>query len=302
MIDTLTKQGYYTRQGKKFSYSTLNSLLRNEKYYGTYVYNREDGKRKKNRVLIEHFDEVRNETAIPAIISKAQFDKVQTILNGRTSCRPHQNQNPEYFLTGFVECKSCGSSMSGMANSGGRGRTRMRHYACPNHSARRGKVCKTKKINADYLETAVKIILTDKVNAYLSAPNAQKSVFNLLKQTKLDEVKATQKHIDRLEDHIRGLVNQYANPKTHKAVAERCEAQANEAIEIQEQHKARLNALNAVLSHIDGIEAAFKANSTKLAVEDIFTSHQISRELVGIFITKIVVDDTTDDIEIVFKD
>ena len=74
-------------------------MLENEKYCGTYIYNRENGKRKKNRVLLEHFDEVRNETAIPAIITKAEFDKVKAILEARKSCRPHQNANPEYFLT-----------------------------------------------------------------------------------------------------------------------------------------------------------------------------------------------------------
>ncbi len=63
VIDRLTSLGYVTRAGEKFSYSSLNSILHNEKYYGTYVYNRIGGKRKKKRVLIEHFDEVRNETA-----------------------------------------------------------------------------------------------------------------------------------------------------------------------------------------------------------------------------------------------
>ena len=173
VINHLTKQGYKTRQGKKFSHSTLNSLLRNEKYYGTYIYNREGGKRKAKRVLIERFDEVRNETAIPAIITKAQFDKVQAILNSRKSCRPHQNANPEYFLTGFVVCKSCGSSMSGLSNRGGKMKTLVRTYACPNHGVKRDKTCKTKSINAKYLETAIKNILADKVNAYLSAPNTK---------------------------------------------------------------------------------------------------------------------------------
>ena len=276
-------------------------MLENEKYYGTYIYNRENGKRKKNRVLLEHFDEVRNETAIPAIITKAQFDKVRTILEARKSCRPHQNANPEYFLTGFVKCKSCGSSMSGMANSGGRGNGRIRSYACPNHSSRRGKVCATKKINAEYLETYVKTVLTDEVNAYLYATNTKMTVFSLLKQRTLDEAKAAQKHIDRLEDHIRGLINQLANTKI-KAIAERCEVQANESISYQEQHKTRLAELNELLSRIDEIEAEFKAKTAKLTVDDIFTSHQIAREIVGIFIEKIVVDDKTDDIEIVFKD
>ena len=48
--------------------------------------------------------------------------------------------------------------------------------------------------------------------------------------------------------------------------------------------------------------AAEKLISAKLTVDDIFMSHQLAREIVGIFIEKIVVDDKTDDIEIVFKD
>ncbi len=279
----------------------MNSLLRNEKYYGTYVYNRENGKRKAKRVLIEHFDEVRNETAIPAIITKAQFDKVQAILNSRMSCRPHQNANPEYFLTGFVECKSCGSSMSGISNRGGKNKTLVRTYACPNHGVKRGKTCTTKAINAKYLETAIKKILADKVNAYLSAPNTQKSVFDLLKNSKVEEVKTTQKRINSLDEHIRGLIDKSVNPKTSKAVAERCEAQANEAIEAQAQHKARLTELNAMLTHIDEIEAAFTAKTESLTEDDIFKSYAIARELVGLFVEKIVVDDTNDDIEIIFK-
>ena len=276
-------------------------MLENEKYYGTYIYNRENGKRKKNRVLLEHFDEVRNETAIPAIITKAQFDKVRAILEARKSCRPHQNANPEYFLTGFVQCKSCGSSMSGMANSGGRGNGRIRSYACPNHGSRRDKVCKTKKVNAVYLETVVKKVLTDEVNAYLYATNAKDTVFSLLKKRTLNEAKSTQQHIDRLEDHINGLINQLANTG-NKAIAERCEAKASESIGYQEQHKTRLAELNELLSRIDEIEAEFKAKTAKLTVDDIFKSYAIAREIVGLFVEKIVVDDTNDDIQIMFKD
>ena len=77
VIDELTTLGYKTRKGNTFSKSTLNALLRNEKYYGTYVYNRANAKKRKNRVLIEHFDEVRNADAIPPIVTKALFDKVQ---------------------------------------------------------------------------------------------------------------------------------------------------------------------------------------------------------------------------------
>ena len=190
--------------------------------------------------------------------------------------------------------------MSGMANSGGRGNGRIRSYACPNHGSRRDKVCKTKKVNAVYLETVVKKVLTDEVKALLYATNAIDSVFSLLKQRSLDEAKSTQKHIDRLEDQINGLINQLANTG-NKAIAERCEAKASESIGYQEQHKTRLAELNTLLSRIDEIEAKFKAKTTELTVDDLFTSNEFARELVGIFIEKIIVDDTNDDIEIILK-
>ena len=56
-----------------------------------------------------------------------------------------------------------------------------------------------------------------------------------------------------------------------------------------------------MLSRIDEIEAKFKAKTTELTVDDLFTSNEFARELVGIFIEKIIVDDTNDDIEIILK-
>ena len=109
-------------------------MLRNVKYQGTYLYNREDGKKKSKRVLLEKYDEVRTEGAIPAIVTKSTFDKVQNILNGRTQCRPNLNSHSEYILTGKIYCAKCGLTMSGTANCGGRNKTRIRTYACPNHS------------------------------------------------------------------------------------------------------------------------------------------------------------------------
>ena len=196
IIDKLTSLGYKTRKGRKFTFTTLNAMLRNEKYYGTYIYNRENGKRKSKRVLIENFDEVRNENAIPAIISKAIFDKVQKTLNARKQCLPHQNSSPEYILTGFITCEDCGSSMSGQSNVGGRSKKRTRLYVCPNHLSRHGKKCGTKSVNAEYLETAVKEILTAKINEYLSTANAD-SIFKALRQKKNDEAITQKRRVQR---------------------------------------------------------------------------------------------------------
>ena len=196
IIEKLTSLGYKTRKGETFSYSTLNSILRNDKYYGTYVYNRENGKRKARRVLIERFDEVRNEKAIPPIIKKSTFDKVQKILDERKQGRPRQNSSPEYILTGLITCKNCGSSMSGESNIGGRNKKRTRNYVCKNHLAKNGKTCTTKSINAEYLETAIKEILIVKINEYLASANAE-TIFGLLKKQKSDEAIKLKKQIQR---------------------------------------------------------------------------------------------------------
>ena len=198
IIEKLTSLGYKTRKGETFSYSTLNSILRNDKYYGTYVYNRENGKRKSHRLLIERFDEVRNEKAIPPIIKKSTFDKVQKILDERKQGRPHQNSSPEYILTGLITCKNCGSSMSGESNVGGRNKKRTRNYVCKNHLAKHGKTCITKSINAEYLETAIKEILIVKINEYLASTNAE-TIFGLLKKQKSDEAIKLKKQIQRTQ-------------------------------------------------------------------------------------------------------
>lgn len=299
VIDTLTAQGYFARNGRKFSNSTLNAMLRNDKYYGTYVYNRKNGKRKENRVLIEKFDEVRNSKAIPAIIDKSLFDRVQGILDGRTVCRPQLNQHPEYILTGFLYCKSCGSTMSGESNIGGRNKTRTRTYVC--RKSRRDKVCKTKAINAVYLETAIKTVLTEEINNYLSSGNTAKQVFNLLKKTSTEERKTVKKRIDEFNNNIRVLLNKAANPNLSEDLSSIYENQAQECVDCRKTYESRLAELDKILSKVDKVQKAFSEQSERLTMDEIFSSPELSRAIIGTFIEKIVVDDSNDDIEIIFK-
>lgn len=77
VIEKLDHAGYTTRSGTRFQSTTLNAILKNEKYMGTLVYNRGGGKDRPHKVLIDRFDEVRNVGAIPAIIQPKLFEKVQ---------------------------------------------------------------------------------------------------------------------------------------------------------------------------------------------------------------------------------
>ena len=264
-------------------------MLRNVKYQGTYLYNREDGKKKAHRVLLEKYGEVRTEGAIPPIVTKSTFDKVQNILDGRTQCRPNLNSHSEYILTGKLYCAKCGSTMSGTANCGGRNKTRIRTYACPNHSSRRGNVCETKAINSLYLESAVKSAITEAVNAYISDKDNLESLAKQAKSSYREQINATSRHIASLKDKASQLLTKAAST-TSAVLSARYEQEANEAILAEQYHTDILASLNAKLSEIDSLIDKAKERSVFTA-STLFASDSITRELIALYIERIEIDD-----------
>lgn len=301
VIDELTKQGYKTRNGVNFSYSTLSTLLRNDKYYGLYIYNKTSGKKKAHRVLIEHFDEVRNNTAIKPIISKELFDKVQAILDKRKNeCRAHSNVNSKYILTGFVYCKSCGKSMSGQSQRGGTSKKNYRTYTCPSHSARYGKACDTKAINADYLEKAVKNVLAESINDYLRVSPIVDSTFNSLIKDKQGLIGRYSRNAFELD----ATANKYLERSIATVsvlLAKQYESKADECLSEKANAEAEIVKLKGDIHALEGLIKGFKNKNTTLTVDEIFHSDEVSREMVQLFINRIDVDDANDDIEIIFN-
>ena len=274
-------------------------MLRNVKYQGTYLYNREDGKKKSKRVLLEKYDEVRNEGAIPAIVTKSTFDKVQSILDCRTQCRPNLNTHSEYILTGKLYCAKCGSTMSGTANCGGRNKTRIRTYACPNHSSRRGNVCATKAINSLYLENAVKSAITEAINAYVRDEDNLESIVKQAKSSYREQINSTSRRIASLRDNVSHLLNKAAST-TSALLSTRYEQEANEAILAEQYHTEKLADLNAKVAEIDALIDASKETSVFTA-DALFASDSITRELVDLYINRIEIDDANDKITVKFN-
>ena len=68
--------------------------------------------------------------------------------------------------------------MSGTTNKGGSSGKSRRIYTCPNHHSKRGKKCITKALNAEYIEKAVKLTITDSINKYLSTSPLSSAVFD----------------------------------------------------------------------------------------------------------------------------
>ena len=296
IADLLEEQGYRTNAGRKFSATTLNAMLKNDKYYGTLVYNRIGGKRKKNRVLIENFDEIRTQDAIPAIISKDLFDKVQTIMQ-ENSNKAKQYSHPEYVLTGLLVCKSCGKNMHGSTQHISKTKDKYRTYACPNHSSKSASTCKTKNIRAEYIETAIKDMITNSINDYINTSGAAQVYASMSKDISGEICKLKQR-IAELDKKVSALLVKAASTSSN-LLAQRYEEEAEVMLETKAKKETQIAELQASCSTMQTLlQGSSKAT---LTVEDIFTSVDVTRDLFRLFIDRIEVDDANDDISIVFK-
>lgn len=158
IITNLNDSGYKTKRNASFTKNSLYEILRNEKYTGTFIYNKTEmrdsftGKRSRHRHKSD--DEIiRVENALPVIISKKDFDKVQEILNNRK--RAYSNHSKEvYLLTGKIRCGQCGGSYVGTRNFNSRG-VKYVAYKCNINQRSIHKRCDNKCVARDWLEDFV---------------------------------------------------------------------------------------------------------------------------------------------------
>lgn len=105
-----------------------------------------------------------------------------------------------------------------------------------------------------------------------------------------------------MKDNICALINKAVNPSTSKAIAERCEKQAEEAINAQTTHEAELAKIEAILANLSSMQTKFATKAEQLTINELFTSNEISRDIINLFIKTIEINDKTEKIEIKFND
>lgn len=151
IIAGLNRDGIKTKRGNPFGTNSLHDLLKNEKYIGTLVYGaspyRADGTR--NTHAKDGENVIRVEDAIPAIIDKDQFARVQArmaenkrVQGGRPATRR------EYPLKGKVFCGYCKSAMSVSIS-----RKSYTYYKCG--AKKRQHNCSAGNVSVDALEQTV---------------------------------------------------------------------------------------------------------------------------------------------------
>lgn len=120
---TINSRGYRTREGKRFSKSSIEKILKNEIYVGVRWWGTKDPETKKLRPKSEWL-----KGEAPRLISDELFQRAQMEMRRRArSVTPPRITNSEVLLTGLVYC-CCGEKML-LATSQGKTK-RYRYYTC----------------------------------------------------------------------------------------------------------------------------------------------------------------------------
>lgn len=184
----LNGKGYLTKQGNPFGKNSLHSILKNEKYTGTFIFNQRQeksmaGKRNPKRKPEEEI--IRVKGGMPAIVDMETFNKVQEKMVKNLKNGGRHKAKEVYLLSGLIYCGECESSMSGNTRLCGRNKSKYSSYRCSDRAQHKG--CCNKELRKEYLENYVldelynklfSDVSIKKLSSMLNDYNQKKSVQN----------------------------------------------------------------------------------------------------------------------------
>ncbi len=123
-----------TNKGSYFEKSSLQRLLRNKRYTGTYIYG-----------------DVEIPDGIPQIVPKELFDRVQPMMDKNAHAPGRTKGENEYLLTTKLYCGKCHEMMTGYSGTSKNGNV-YHYYICKNAKKKK---CDKKNISKSIIEDAV---------------------------------------------------------------------------------------------------------------------------------------------------
>ena len=182
IIRKLNALGYTTKVGKSFGKNSLYELLHNERYKGSYVYNKHTARRpdgSRTRSWKPDDQVIRIPNAIPAIVSEELWNRVQERLEQNKRKAGANKAKEMYLLSGLIYCGECGYAMHGNARYPAPDRPKLVTYRCSHRDNNLN--CNNKEIKRDDIESFVidqlqkhlfrdKLVpeLTQRLNTYIA--------------------------------------------------------------------------------------------------------------------------------------
>ena len=248
ILDKLRLKKYKTKTGKEFCKSALTVILKNEKYKGTYVFNKTSQKSngKRNVQLKDESEIIRVPNGMPAIVSEEIWDMCNDrIKKSNKSIQVSQAAKEVYLLTGKIYCGECYGAMVGNRRFCGRNKSRYVTYEC--NTRKRNKTCSAKGINKDLLEKIIIDYLEENIFTTEKADVITDSIFNHIdkvNKSNTDSLSPLKRELSTTQKSIDNIINAIASGMFHKSMKEKMdtlEAKKNELISLIAQTEAKEN-------------------------------------------------------------
>lgn len=211
IVNWLNEHGFKTSRGNAFNKNSLSRILRNDKYIGVYRY-----------------DDVVLEDAVPSIIDKTLFDKVQATFRHNYTARAKAKAIEDYLLTTKVFCGHCGEPMVGESGTSKTGKVH-HYYKCVNRKRKHNcekKVEKKEWLERTVVEFTVQQVLTDE-NIEKISTRAMELIEKELQDTSVliglqERLKETNKRIKNLMSAIeQGIITPTTKERLEELEEER---------------------------------------------------------------------------------
>lgn len=228
IVEIANEKGYKSRRGNQMKERSLYSMLRNEKYIGTYILEFSSGE----KIVIDDCENV------PPIVSKDLFERVQQEHKNRV--KPRVNKE-NYVLTGKLTCGYCGNPYIGGSIKKSTNGNKLVYYNC-RANRKNTKYSNHKCDNVSLRKDIYEKIIMDKIKEEILSENALDKITNLVLNEYEKEVQKPKTSTEKLKKELEKnrkaqekLVDLYLNEKISNDILDLKTATLNQEKKILEK-------------------------------------------------------------------
>lgn len=295
IINQCNEKNYKTKKGLQFKKNSIYEILHNEKYTGTYIYNKSSGNNRHNM----NDNIVRIENSFEPIISKEVFKEVQEKTKRNKKSSAEYKAKEIYLLSGIIYCGKCGARYTGQTthkNKNGKSYSSS-YYVCSNRN-KIGK-CDNHRIDRYLIENEVTKVLYEKIlngnSVDILLEKVQIEYNNLLSKnnTYLNELKQELKEVNKQIDNLILL----ASKKPLNSIVAKIEVLETQREDIE----FRLNHLDISLDN--KITAEKVKNVLNRDIKELKNGSKMElKKIINKYIKRIIVNDDNITIDYVFTE
>lgn len=248
-----------------FSVGTLHSILKNIHYTGDFIYSKRRNISRTKKKKTSEQDWIVVENNHPAIVTKQEFQLVQQLMKSKNRSKPenlNRRISGNQFLSGYLQCVSCGHSYYHGPRKNNRGK-KFDYYVCGGYKTKGTPYCTNKRgLRIDLLDPIILEVIGEtlnEVNFLEMYSNTYRSIEHEIKGTR-EKVKIIKRQLQTLEEEksrylqliIRTvdneLINEFQNEIKHRNVEM---IKLNEELKVLKKSENKINAILEIKEEIN---------------------------------------------------